>query len=128
MANNNQYKLQSAERYLASITGKPHAKNNASQYWTTCKMCVDAYKEKLSASVLKKHKHLATKNLTGNYGNPLYANMNSTYVVEKQLTLLDVQTMYVNALHGKFDKKFIKELLDSTENYFTEEEKKSKTA
>tara|TARA_B100001093_G_C26798439_1_gene1002267 strand:+ start:1406 stop:1792 length:387 start_codon:yes stop_codon:yes gene_type:complete len=128
MANNNQYKLQSAERYLASITGKPHAAKNASNYWTTCKMLIDAYKEKLSASVLKKHKHLATKNLTGNYGNPLYANMNSTYVVEKKLTLLDVQTMYVNALHGKFDKKFIKELLDSTENYFAEEAKKSSTA
>jgi hypothetical protein len=128
MAKNNDNKLQSAERFLASLTGKPHADKNASNYWTTCKMLIDAYKELLSASVLKKHKHLATKNLTGNYGNPLYANMNSTYVVEKKLTLLNVQTMYVNALHGKFDKKFVKELLDSTENYFAEEAKKSKTA
>jgi hypothetical protein len=127
--NNNEHAIASAERYLASITGKPHADNNATLYWTTCKMCVDAYKELLTSSLLKKHKYLATKDLKGRYsGNPLYVNMNSTYVVEKKLTLLNVQTMYVNALYGKFDKKFVKELLDSTENYFAEEAKKSKTA
>jgi hypothetical protein len=128
MANNNQTKLQSAERFLNSITGKAHANNNVGQYHRTCKMLIDAYKDQLSASVLKKHKHLATKNLTGNFGNPLYANMSSTYAVEKKVTLLQAQTMYVNALRGKFDKKFIKELLDSTENYFVQEAKQSKTA
>jgi hypothetical protein len=124
MAKYNETKLQSAERVLASITGKAHANNNVSMYRVPSNMLIDAYRDKLAASVLKKHKELSKRDLTKSYGNPLYANMSSTYAPEKGITFLQSQTMLVNALKGKFDKKFIKELLDSTENYLVQNAKK----
>lgn len=126
MAKYNETKLQSAERVLASITGRPHADNNVSMYRTPSNMLIDAYRDRLAASVLKKHKELSKRDLTksANYGNPLYANMSSTYAPAKGITFLQSQTMLVNALKGKFDKKFIKELLDSTENYLVQDAKK----
>lgn len=109
--------------YRNGTKGKPHGKQNLSQHPTPANILFSLYRDKLISSVLKKHKQLSSRDLKAPQRyNPLCVNLTNTFSQKAGITLDKAYDLQLDAHDGKFDKKFIKAWLDSTEAYLNSEE------
>lgn len=117
------------EYFRNNTKGKPHGKQNLSQHDVPANILFTLYRDKLISSVLKKHKELSSRDLKAPQRyNPLCANLKNTYAIEAGITLNKAYDLQLDAYDGKFDKKFIKAWLDSTEAFLSSESYKEKKA
>lgn len=135
MANNNiqpkspEQKAQAADSFAKSLATMGHANNNVTMYPTPCDMLIDAYREKLCSSILKKHKALQSRDpkflLEGiKRKNPLYTHLkNIVTVKDRRISYLEAVEMQRDAWRGKYDTKFIKDYLDSCNEFLTQSDK-----
>jgi hypothetical protein len=121
-------KISKAERYLASIEGKPHAEKNIGQYYVPCAILIEAYKEALMNAIKPSHKHLSARNeygLISRNRGVFVSHLASTYSIEKEMSLEDGLKLQISALKGKPNKAFVRGIVASAEKYLVN---KAKTA
>lgn len=121
-------KAQKADAFAKSLAPQPHATNSVSSYDIPMSMLIDAYRDILCSSILKKHKALSKRDISFLQEGPrnkvpFYAHMSSTYGFESGLNYLQAVEMQRDAWLGKYDKNFIKNFLDSCDKYLSQLDK-----